>query len=378
MSEKDNTEFMLYKPHLPDKGRTALCFTVNVGAPCNLRCDYCHYEGLSKDHPMSEFELETMLERIAEYITSSPKEYHQIVLLWHGGEPLLLGRSFFKSIIDLEQELFHSSIKIINRIQTNGTLVDDWHAEFFAKNKFDVALSFDGSHETHDRHRKDIKGDPTSSRVINGAKVLKKYGINLNIRTIIREDMLDREQEIYHYLKSFDSDYVDILPGLNTRDPKCNLDPNIYAKFMINMFKVWTGKEGAHPEIRFLKSCVSKMLGFPGKSVLDFKTTCGGAPEIWWRGDIQYCIDAKGPDFYLGNIYIDDLTDILSKSDDIKKSLFKQRNKCFESCEWSHVCEGGCPIAWHDGHNHFCEAYQKLFPVVKEFAEKIRGRCQNG
>lgn len=382
--DAESAGLLLYEPYSPNSGRTALHFTVNIGTICNLHCDYCYYSELREGHPMSRSELETVLRKISGYMVSSPKRYAKAVFLWYGGEPLLAGKSYFQDVIDLEQEIFPSSIEIVNRVQTNGTLIDEWYAKFFRDHDFGIGLSFDGLPEIHDSRRGDVKGNPTSDRVLHAIKLFKEYGINYQILVVIDEKMLGREEEIYRFLKSLDIDCkeygadVDFLPVVDMQDPGRSMDPDIYAQFMITMFKIWSGSEGPSPVVRFFKSCVSNMLGFPGKSVLEFKTGCGGAPEIWWNGEVRFCTDAKGSPFYMGNIYTDDLATILAKSDEIKKHLYEERKNCFEGCKWSLICEGGCPLVWHDGRNHFCSTYQNFFPVVKEFAEKIRPQISGG
>lgn len=369
---KDNNELLLYEPYSSNSGRRSLYFAMNIGTMCNFKCSYCYYDPYKDGHLISKPLLNLIFQKIERYLSSPPSEYSKIMFLWIGGEPLLAGNQFYRDLIDLQQKTFPASVEVQNRIQTNGSLIDDWYAEFFRDHEFAIGLSFDGIPEIHDKYRKDINGNATSGRVINGMRLLKKNGVDFGILATICEEFWGREEEIYQYMKSLGANSIDFMPQLDMKNPDRALDPDIYTHFMINMFKVWTGKEGPNPPVRFLKSCVSKMLGFQGNSVLDFKRTCGVAPEIWRDGGVRYCTDAKAlPEFYIGNIFREDLATILERSDQLKKRFFEQRKSCFEACEWSRVCEAGCPLDWRDGKNHFCGAYKKMFPVFREFANLI-------
>jgi uncharacterized protein len=63
--------------------------------------------------------------------------------IWHGGEPLLLGRDFFRKALSLQEKFLQPRRYVLNSIQTNGTLIDEAWCEFFGRNKFTVGISID-------------------------------------------------------------------------------------------------------------------------------------------------------------------------------------------------------------------------------------------
>ena len=325
MDEKDDNELLLYEPHSPDSGRTTLQFSIHpVGSYCNLQCDYCFWKGHKKSF-MSTERLEMILRKIADFVSSSPKSFSKISFNWNGGEPMLAGKSFYLHIVNLQRRVFPSSIEVQNEIQTNGSLIDNWYAEFFAEHKFGVGVSFDGIPEIHDKHRKDPKGNPTSEIVERGIRLLRENEVYFSVWSTITDDMLGREDEIYQYLKSLGPKEVCLKPALDLDRPKSHftLNPDAYAQFMIRMFEIWTGKEGPNPFVRFLKSCVSKMVGLPPRGVLDFKIHCGGIPALYPNGKIYYCYAYEArPDYFLGDICMDDLSIIISHACSDKRLTF--------------------------------------------------------
>ncbi|MCK5506245.1 MAG: hypothetical protein KAJ10_13855, partial [Thermodesulfovibrionia bacterium] len=70
---------------------------------CNSNCYYCdvvHKKNTGTS--MSLETLETVFIRINEFLKAEPDE--RIEILWHGGEPLLLGPEYFRSALKLQEK----------------------------------------------------------------------------------------------------------------------------------------------------------------------------------------------------------------------------------------------------------------------------------
>ena len=63
---------------------------------------------------------------------------------WQGGEPTLMGLSFFQKIVNLQTKYCRARQRIENDLQTNGTLLNAEWAAFLKKHGFLVGLSIDG------------------------------------------------------------------------------------------------------------------------------------------------------------------------------------------------------------------------------------------
>jgi uncharacterized protein len=129
--EKESREFQIFaKP---------------VGALCNLRCRYCYYLEKQALYPSEEALImnDDILEKyIIQHIEATTEEI--VFFSWHGGEPLLAGIDFFRKVVSLQKKHKPSEVKIVNGVQTNGTLIDNKWAWFFAENNFIVGISIDG------------------------------------------------------------------------------------------------------------------------------------------------------------------------------------------------------------------------------------------
>jgi hypothetical protein len=97
----------------------------------------------------------------------------EVVVAWQGGEPTIMGLDFFRRSIELQEKYARPGQRILNTLQTNGTLLDDDWGAFLKEHGFLVGISIDGPREIHDTYRVSKGGKPTFDRVIHGLDVLR-------------------------------------------------------------------------------------------------------------------------------------------------------------------------------------------------------------
>ena len=121
-----------------------------AGPVCNLGCKYCFFLSKHKLYPGSRFRMdEKLLENYLRQLLEASRG-PEVTVAWQGGEPMLMGLDFFRLSLELERKYSRPGIKILNTIQTNGTLIDDDWATFFKNNQFLVGISIDGPRALHD------------------------------------------------------------------------------------------------------------------------------------------------------------------------------------------------------------------------------------
>lgn len=103
-------------------------FVKPAGSRCNLDCHYCYYvrkDPLAPEGGPSRMPDDLLEEYIVQHIDACPAP--TIGFSWHGGEPTILGLDYFRRIAALERRHLPPGRRILNGIQTNGTLLDeDW------------------------------------------------------------------------------------------------------------------------------------------------------------------------------------------------------------------------------------------------------------
>ena len=172
-----------------------------TGPICNLDCRYCFY--LEKERlyrgtsgwAMPDEVLETF---VRDYIAA--QDVPVVTFAWQGGEPTLLGLDFFRRVVELQRR-YANGKQIDNGFQTNGILLDDEWARFFAEHEFLVGLSIDGPRELHDRYRVDRGGKPTFDRVMKGIDALRRNGAAFNTLTVVHRENARQPRDVYRFLK---------------------------------------------------------------------------------------------------------------------------------------------------------------------------------
>ena len=89
----------------------------------------------------------------------------------------------------------------MHTIRTNGTLLDDAWAAFFAEHGFLVGLSIDGPPEVHDTYRVDKGGKGSFARVMRRLATLQRNGVEWNALITVHAANQDRGREIYLFLR---------------------------------------------------------------------------------------------------------------------------------------------------------------------------------
>ena len=147
---------------------------------CNLRCRYCFYCDITQKREQASYgimSLET-LEAVIEKALEAART--ECTIAYQGGEPTLAGLDFFRKSIEMQKKHNRRKITIHNAIQTNGMVIDEEWARFFAENHILVGLSIDGTKETHDACRVDERGNGTYHQVMRAARLFDRFQVEYN------------------------------------------------------------------------------------------------------------------------------------------------------------------------------------------------------
>lgn len=161
---------------------------------CNLRCQYCFYlnNGHSGQPPDIEV-FQSTIERVAPY-------YGNIKIFWCGGELLLAGKKYFRTVAEMTLSFADAGITIRHVGQTNAVALDHEWIEIFRTLNFEVGLSLDFPLELNNR-RVWPNGRPATPEILRGVKLVVNSGLRYKMTSIITKQTLGREQEIAEELK---------------------------------------------------------------------------------------------------------------------------------------------------------------------------------
>jgi len=354
-----------------------------VGAICNLRCKYCYYLEKKDLYPestsyvMSDGILEQFIEQ---YLNA--QTMHEVLFTWHGGEPLMRNRNFFKHALELQKK-YGRGRQIDNCIQTNGTLLtDDW-CKFFKENNFLLGISIDGPQHCHDVYRRTKDNRPTFLQVMKGISLLKKHNVEFNVMGVVNDYNVDYPLEFYRFFKSIDCHFIQFAPIVERIDGKLatwNVPSEKWGDFLIAIFDEWVRKDVGTFYIQYFDSTLANWVGQQPGVCIQAKT-CGHAGVMEFNGDVYSCDHFVYPEYKLGNIQTQTLTEMMYSDKQTKFGNDKQDTlptQCKE-CQFLFACNGECPKnriiktdSGETGLNYLCKGYYKFFEHVAPYMDFMK------
>lgn len=189
---------------------------LSITTDCVLRCDYCF---VNKERKNSKMNLKIAKKAIDFFLNSGGKEK---VLKIYGGEPLLNFETIKKIVPYTIKQAQKEKINLTLSLCTNAILLKPEYIDFFKKYKFQLAISFDGNKETHNKFRK----FPDGSGSFNIVKKNLQYLFKKIDKKNVAANMAIAPSEVGKMFKNFQ--YI-----LNTGFDTLNLEP-------IHGFQKWT------------------------------------------------------------------------------------------------------------------------------------------
>jgi len=361
-------------------------FVKPVGPLCNMACRYCYYlvkEQLYPEEAPFRMSPDLLEEYIRQHVEASTEAL--IAFSWHGGEPTMAGLEYFRKIIEIQKRFCPPGSRIVNGIQTNGTLLDDAWCSFFARERFTVGISVDGPRELHDLYRYDKKGKSTFGRTINGYRLLKKHGVACEILCVVNASNVRHPLEVYRFFRELGAGFITFLPLVErNRDSRSGVSDSsvpseAFGDFLIAVFDEWKARDIGRVKVQVFEEAVRTAFGLE-HTLCIFKKTCGGVPVVEYNGDFYSCDHFVQKEHRLGNVREHALAALL---DSPRQKAFGEAklNSLPEyclACEVRDICNGECPknrfITTPDGEeglNYLCAGYRKFFNHCRPFVEEV-------
>ncbi|HAK45488.1 MAG TPA: anaerobic sulfatase maturase, partial [Spirochaeta sp.] len=320
------------------------------------------------------------------YIETQPEGVQEINFTWQGGEPSILGIQFYEKAVSLQKKYERKGMKILNSIQTNATLVTKEFARFFKDAGFLVGVSIDGPEHIHNHFRKYPDGRGSFTEVMRGYEILKKSGAEVNTLTVIQNYNADYPFEVYDFLCSIDSDFMQFIPVVeyyNNKVSNRSVTAAQFGDFMNSIFDRWICGDIGKRYIQHFDLFLGRYLAYP-PSLCVHSPICGRALALEHNGKLYSCDHFVEQEYYLGNIAETPLDKMVDSDFQNKFGESKSTgltNQC-SNCEYLPLCYGGClrnrilKAEQGKNHNYLCEGYKAFFnhtrPYFQAMAEAHR------
>lgn len=244
---------------------------LKVAALCNLNCRYCyiynHEDTGWRARPefISDEVFDCAMTVIREYCAR--RENHRIALLFHGGEPTLIGAARFKDLATRARTLLGSALASL-AIQTNATLLTEEWIEVLKQCEVRVGVSFDGPPEIHDAARVNHAGHGSYSATVRGLNRLREAGLCPGILSVINPGTPGLAA--YRHFRSLGIEGMNFLLPDVSHDNKQRFYGKFgatpVADFLMPIFDAWYDEDDPNVLVSPLWWLLQAMMGGAGGS----------------------------------------------------------------------------------------------------------------
>jgi uncharacterized protein len=327
---------------------------------CNSNCVYCDVvakERKTVSMPLDVLEL--VFVRINEFLRGRPGE--RATVMWHGGEPLLLGPGYFEAALRFQEDHCRETKgRIDHCIQSNLTLFSEDFIEVFrGLGITQVGTSYDP--EPHVRGPGEgIDSDRYNRMFMRATEGLERNGFGWGVIYVVTKLSLLKPLEVFFFLTNLKLDGGFSMNPVLIYDKKRNdiaITPEEYLDFLGAIFPVWWRHRNRYPMVEPFSSitrCVKDRALSLGC------VHSGGCARnhvnIGPDGGTSQC--GRSADWGLldyGNIQDRTLGEVLG---DPQREQFLERDELLretecKGCRFWTICHGGCPLDAFSEHGSF-------------------------
>lgn len=306
---------------------------------------------------------------------------------WQGGEPTLMGESFFRQVTTLQKALGRAGSEVANGLQTNGTLITDSLAAHLASHRFLVGVSLDGPAGIHDLGRPTAGGEGSHSLTLAGMERLRRHHVEYNVLTLVSRNNVELPVATYEYLLDQGVMFHQYIECVEFDDAGCLMPFAItgeqWGRFLCAIFDRWCQRDTRRVSVRLFDTIVMQLVD-------GIANTCTSGLDcrqyfvVEYNGDVYPCDFFVRADLRLGNIATDSW-ESMQASD--AYAAFGARKRMWHatcaSCPYVRFCNGDCPKnrighGMGDPHtlSHLCAGwrmfYRHALPRLCELAQDVR------
>ncbi len=362
----DTDELSLWRnlyDHAPDPGANhTLCAWLHITDRCNLRCSYCYLP-----HQSADMSAETGRNVInAVFRSAVLNNYHQVMLKYAGGEPLVripLIRKLHSHARSLADQ---HDLSLAGVILSNGTLLTLEMLETIQGMGLGLMISLDGLGEFHNQHRVYPDGSGSAADVIRSVELCLANGLIPDISVVVSSGNAEGLPELIRWILEHDLPFSLNLYRENDQS-SCHTDLELDEKRIISgILAGYKVIENCLPRRSLLASLADRA----NFAVPHLHTCSVGQGYLVFdpRGRVAKCqmqIDKPVTTCKAA----DPLAVIRGDKTGIQNLSVEEKQEC-DSCEWKYWCAGSCPLTTYRATGRYdvkspnCNIYKAIYPEV--------------
>ena len=294
-------------------------------------------------------------------------------VIFHGGEPLLWGYNRFQKVLLYEDKLASEySVRFVNSIQTNGSLLNKQWVVLLKKYNFSIGISLDGPGDLNG-HFGEMGNSASVTTVLANVQMLKQANIPFGILSVITNAHTTRAQAFYEYWVEHGIENVGLCYCYNPEDAE-TVDCSRLSTFLIQLFDLYFyGK--AKINIREFNNAIQKKLTQRVSScTFACRENCGHFLTIDSHMRVLFCDDydlnkvsALG---CMRGIGFEEIIASEKYQDMCEQSRQIVETHC-TNCLVREFCGSGCNRNDIKAGNYFCPVYRAIYLHIAKTLEKF-------
>lgn len=333
---------------------------------CNIDCSYCY---LTDRDDQSRMAL-SVIEKAVDQVLRAQLVKDELTVVWHAGEPLVLGVDYYRLAIERIAQLTPPGITIRHSFQTNGLLIDTRWCEVFKRSDVRLGLSIDGPERFHDRFRKSRSGKGTHRKVSRAVELLRENEVPFHVIAVLTETSIQHPDDLFHYFNALGIDYlcfnVEEIEGRNQTSALLRNDHfSNYINFL-RRFHELRYRHDSRLKVREIDGAVSSVMQWrrneSGERLRPQESTpfkivnvdvngnfCTFSPELLGMKSERH------GDLGMGNVFEGEILDCLRDPhfQGIAGAIADGVSACRGECEYFELCGGGSPSNKLSEHGDF-------------------------
>ncbi|MGA2834869.1 MAG: radical SAM protein [Terracidiphilus sp.] len=318
---------------------------------CNAQCVYCdvaHNKKAIREKMPYEL-LELFFTRVNDYLLAKSDDTMEII--WHGGEPLLLGTDYFAKALEFQQKQCEKTAhRIRHSVQTNLTL---FRPEFVPVFKQLGVTSFGTSYDPFTDLRgigATVDANLYRRKFMESVRLVEREGFSWGMIYVVTKLSLDRPLDIFWFLMNLNPTGSMMFNPVYLRDRSLShldITAEEFADFLGAIFPAWWKNRWRMPRVEPFRMMEENLRGSRSMICCDSgvcaKTHFGIAPD----GNFFQCGRAMDWGLLgLGSIKERSFVDVLedpAKAKMLERTKLLGETEC-KGCRFWDVCHGGCPL----------------------------------
>jgi len=214
---------------------------------------------------LSSENREAFASRLTAYLQHA--EIRHCVIIFHGGEPLLMGAAELVAFAAQLRETVGADVQLDIGMQTNGLLLTREVIDQFSSAGIGISLSLDGPKEANDLHRTSRRGRSSFEQTYRALQLLRNTP-NVFAGVIAVIDPRTPPRQLLDFFSEQQVPRLDfLLPDAHhLRQPPGRLEqPDMYQSWLIAAFDLWFD-EYSHLRIRTFEALLDAVAGMPSQT----------------------------------------------------------------------------------------------------------------